>query len=66
MGVHPKAHQPIGRFCVHCGRKSRSPECDDCREAAVTPEAVDLYTGYKIGDDGEEIGMIFDPYAACL
>jgi hypothetical protein len=67
MGVHPKAHQPLGQYCVHCGCKCRTPECEDCREAAITPEAVDPYTGYWVGQDGEEIStLMFDPYAACL
>lgn len=64
--VHPRAHQPLNRYCVHCGRLGRAPECVSCREAATEPKEVDDYTGFIITDDGDEIGLISDPYRECM
>lgn len=52
MGIHPKAHQPLNRFCVHCGAKSSKPECDDCRRAYAEADDVDSYSGHWHDVDG--------------
>jgi hypothetical protein len=64
--LHPKAHRHLARFCVHCGHKCQRPVCEDCTRQSRCEQGVDLETGYFITEDGDEIGLVFDPYLRCM
>lgn len=64
--LHSKAHQPINRFCVHCGAKRGGPVCKDCTRQSVAHPDFHPETGYFITADGDEIGLLPDPYLLCM
>jgi hypothetical protein len=64
--LHTSAHRHLNRFCVHCGHKGRKPECDGCLRQFRARQHVDPETGYFITKDGDEIGLMFDPYLRCM